>query len=128
MSSSHVYWHIYPQDQIKSELRGNLVLVLEVPWAAGSPVIRRIVDPTGLDFPCTGAFCGVLRTDHHGIMYVGVNKSAAYDLMLADPPMLLADTSYALYNRDIIRNARNFFLIDPNRGFKAMPQHMIQLL
>ena len=111
-------------------MRGNLLLLFEVPWQTGSPVIRSILDPSGLDFPSASieGFHGLLRTDHHGIMYVGVNKSAAYDLMLADPPMLAEDADYTIYNRDIVRNARNFFLIDPNRGFKAMPQHMIQLL
>ncbi len=130
MRSSHLYWHLYPQDQIKAELRGGLTCVLEVPWVSGSPVLRDIIDPSGCDFPggCPAHFPTLRHADHHGILYSGVNKMAVFDLMLTDPRMLPDDSDYSLYNRQIISNARNFFLLDPNRGFKAMPHHLVQLL
>lgn len=130
MRSAHLYWHIYPQHQIRLELRGRLAFVLEVPWAVGCPVVRNIFDPTGRDFPRTNpeVFSGSLRPEHHGILYAGVNKAAVYELMLSDPAMLTGGSDYALYNREIVANARNFLLIDPNLGFKVMPQHMAQLL
>ena len=129
MRSSQLYWHIYPREQIRSNFRGNLVFVLEVPWQAGCPVLRNIFDPTGEDFPKNPCrFPEFSRADYHGILYAGVNKTAVYELMLSDPPLLQADADYALYNREIVAGARNFFLIDPNLGFKTMPQHMAQLL
>ena len=130
MSKCHHYWHIYPQTQIKHGLHGGLVCVLEVPWRASKPVVRCVLDPAGLDFPGQKAltFPSLLSPDHHGVMYVGVSKTAVCDLMLTDPPMMADQPDYTLYNRQIISRARNFFLVDPNRGFKAMPQHMVQLL
>jgi len=130
MRAHHIYWHIYPQDQIKPELRGGLIFVLEVPWEAGSPVVRDIVDTTGRDFPARTRFKfpSLPRPDYHGIMYVGVNKPAVYDLMLLDPQIIPENPDYSRYNAGIIANARNFFLRDPNRGFKALPQHLAQLL
>jgi hypothetical protein len=128
--SPHVYWHLYPRDQIKPTLRGNLICVLEVPWAPGSPVVRDVIDSIGRDFPPRSVvrFPALMHPDHHGILYVGVNKTAVYDLMLIDPQLLPIDSTYSFYNRQIVSNARNFFLLDPNRGFKTMPQHLIQLL
>jgi len=128
--SPHVYWHVYPREQIKPELRGDLLCMIEVPWTPGSPVVRDIVDPTGRDFPnqAVSRFPALMRADHHGILYAGVSKTAVNDLMLTDPQLLPIDSAYSFYNRQIVSNARNFFLLDPNRGFKTMPQHMVQLL
>jgi len=130
MRSAHLYWHIYSQDQIRPEWRGPLAFVLEVPWVTGNPVVRNVFDPTGRDFPRTNpnGLAGSLRGEHHGILYAGVNKAAVYELMLSDPAIRTEDADYSLYNREIVANARNFFLIDPNLGFKVMPQHMAQLL
>ncbi|HTL59873.1 MAG TPA: hypothetical protein VL361_29650 [Candidatus Limnocylindrales bacterium] len=130
MRPAHIYWHIYSEEQIRPEFRGRLVLTLEVPWLAGSPVVRNIFDPTGRDFPTATASSlqSLMSAKHHGILYVGLNKEAVYDLMLSDPPIAKQDADYASYNREIVANARNLFLLDPNLGFKAMPQHMAQLL
>ncbi len=129
MSSPHTYWHIYPQEQIKSSLHGRLVCVLQVPWVPSSPVIRDVVDGPGRKLNSTAvAFPALLHHDHHGILYVGVSEPAIRRLLLTDPQIQSRDPSYASYNRQIITNARNFFLQDPNLGFKTMPQHMVQLL
>ncbi|HVV71168.1 MAG TPA: hypothetical protein VHI52_06670 [Verrucomicrobiae bacterium] len=130
MRRCHIYWHIYPQDQIKPALHGNLVCLLEVPWTAVTPVVRDVFDPAGGEFPNHMAlrFPRPMREDHHGIMYLGVNKAAIFKLALLDPQMPIEATDYSRYNRQIISRARNFFLLDPNLGFKAMPQHMVQLL
>ncbi len=106
------------------------MLVLEVPWLPGSPVLRNIFDPTGRDFPRISppTFSSWMSAQHHGIVYAGLNKSAVYDLMLSDPQISKTDPDYAVYNREIVANARNIFLLDPNLGFKAMPHHMAQLL
>jgi len=130
MSSLHVYWHLYAQNQIKPHLRGRLICVLEVPWVAGTPVVRDIFDPSGNDFPGQRdlPFPALRRANHHGILYAGVSKEAVYELMLNDAQMVPEDPTYAKYNHQIVSGARNFFLLDPNRAFKAMPQHLVQLL
>jgi hypothetical protein len=130
MRSPHVYFHIYPQNQMKPALRGHLILVLGVPWGLRSPVVRDILDPAGNDFVGQPIMRlpALIRPDHHGIVYIGVNESAICDMMLGDPQMLPEDANYAVYNRQIVSNTRNFFLLDPNRGFKTMPQHLVQLL
>ena len=130
MSSSHLYWHIYPQRQIRPGLRGNLLLVLEVPWMAWTPVIRNIFDPCGRDFARIDSetFFSFIQCEHHGILYAGVNKPGVYDIMLADPPMPNGEADYTLYNHEIVVRARNYFLADPNLAFKSMPSHMAQLL
>ena len=130
MRSPHLYFHLYPQNQIKPGLRGNLIFVLSVPWALGSPVVRDILDPSGNDFPGQKPirFPALIRPDHHGVMYIGLNKVAICDVMLSDPQIIPEDPSFSFYNRQIVSKARNFFLLDPNRGFKTMPQHMVQLL
>lgn len=130
MSSPHLYWHIYSQRQIRHELRGHLLLVLEVPWIGMTPVVRNILDPQSRDFRLTGtgAFLSFMQREHHGILYAGVNKPAVCELMLADPSMPQGGGDYALYNHEIIARARNYFLLDPNLGFKSMPDHMAQLL
>src|SRR5215467_9090754 len=104
MRPSHLYWHIYPREQIRPELRGNLVFVLEIPWASGFPVLRNIFDPTGRDFPPTtpGRFPYFMRAEQHGIIYQAVNKAAVFDLMLSDPPLTKQHADYALYNREIV--------------------------
>ena len=129
MRLPHLSWHIYPQEQIRPELGGNLAFVLEVPWSPNSPVLRNIFDPTGTEFPrASFRLLNLERQDHHGILYAGVNRAAVCDLMLSDPQLLNEAPDYALYNRQIVANARNFFLLDPNLGFKSMPQHMAHLL
>lgn len=130
MSAPHLYWHIYPEKQIRPELRGNLLLVFEVPWTAWTPVIRNVFDQRSQDFPWDprGTFLSCMQPEHHGVLYAGVSKAAVYDLMLADPSLPHADSDYGLYNHEVIAGARNYFLLDPNLGFKTMPSHMAQLL
>ncbi len=171
MKRLDVYWHIYPRDQIKPELRGNLIYLLEIPALPGAPVVRQIVDPRGLDFPkrvsenCQqnvgadvrrrisgherlvfrlltwGPTSFQTRADHprfpapplwsaahHAILYQGVSKAAADDRMLLDPSIQRADPRFAFYNRDLICNSRQFFLVDPQYGFETMPEHTVRLL
>jgi hypothetical protein len=49
----------------------------------------------------------------HGIVYRGVNKEAVYEVLLRDPPITLDDPQFTDYNRQIISNSRDFFLVDP---------------
>jgi len=130
MKSTHVYWHIYPRAQIKPALQGNLIYVLEVPLVAGSPVIRDVIDPSERDFPGPDALgCPSLgHSGRRGIVFCGVSKAAVYDLMLVDPRISNDDTGFTRYNADIIRNARRFFLADPEHDLKVMPEPVAQLL
>jgi hypothetical protein len=124
MKQLDVYWHIYRRDQIKPGLRGELIYFLEIPAFPGALVARQILDPSGLDFPAQP----FLSATHHGILYQGVSKSAADDLMLLDPSVQRADPRFVFYNRDLVCNSRKFFLIDPEHGFQTMPEHTVRLL
>jgi hypothetical protein len=130
MRALDVFWHVYRRDQIKPELRGNLVYFLEIPALPGAPVMRHVIDPRGMDFPDSSRFARLpgLSGNHHGILFESVTKAAAYDLMLLDPRIQKADPRFAFYNRDIICNAREFFLIDPEGGFEGMPERTVRLL
>ena len=109
-----VYWHIYRRHQIRPELRGHLLYLLEVPRQRGLPVLRHVFDPTGCDFPIgTRQANALLRRLPHGILYRGVNKEAIYEILLRDPPITLGDASFGDYNRQLICNSREFFLVDP---------------
>ncbi len=127
---SDVYWHIYGQDQIRPELRGKLIYLIEVPRAIGSPVLRNIFDPTGTQFPANAPerITALLDGEHHGIIYSGVSKAAVYDVMAFDEPIRNEDYSFLLYNEQIITNSRRFFLIDPDRAPDALPCYTARLL
>ena len=118
MRAQDIHWHIYPKAQIKPELHGNLIYILEVPAFAGAPVLRDVFDPTGLEFPATARrrISSLFDTHYNGIVYVGLSKTAVYDVMLYDPVLLNDDTDFAFYNRQIVANARNFFLTNPNNN------------
>jgi hypothetical protein len=110
----NVYWHVYRRHQIKPELRGPLVYLLEVARQPGLPVLRHVFDPTGRDFPNGTRQAGsLLRRLPHGILYRGINKEAVYEVLLRDPPITLDDPQFAEYNRRIICNSREFFLVEP---------------
>jgi len=110
----NVYWHIYRRHQIKPERRGHLVYLLEVAKQPGLPVLRHVFDPTGRDFPLgTRQAATLLRRLPHGIVYRGINKEAVYEILLRDPPITLDDPHFTEYNRRIISNSREFFLVEP---------------
>jgi len=130
MKPSDVYWHIYRRDEIKPELQGRMVYVLEIPRTPGCPVLRHVFDPLGRDFPadCRPRVLGLVTNLRHGLVYEGVSKAAAYDVMLTDPRILKSDSQFLLYNHEIICNSRKFFLSEPERGFASMPKRTAQLL
>src|ERR1041384_8666266 len=101
MKPADVFWHIYRRDQIKPPLHGHLVYLLEVPPAPGSPVVRNVFDPTGQDFPANirQRIRAALTRRHHGIVYEGVSKAAAYGLLLVDPPIRKDDPRFLRYNQ-----------------------------
>jgi len=130
MRPSDVYWHIYRRDEIRLELQGRLIYVLEIPRVPGCPVLRHVFDPLGREFPSDSRhrISGLITGLRHGIIYHGVSKAAAYDVMLTDPRILKGDKRFVLYNHEIICNSRIFFLAEPNHGFEDMSRHTAQLL
>jgi hypothetical protein len=130
MRPSDVYWHIFRRDEIKPELQGRLVYVLEIPRVAGCPVLRHVFDPLGRDFPADSCqrIMGLVTGLRHGIVYEGISKAAAYDVMLTDPRILKSDSRFLLYNHEIICNSRKFFLAEPDHALESMPAHTAQLL
>lgn len=130
MKPMDVYWHIYSRDQIKLELRGRLIYLLEIPSAPGSPVMRHVFDPDGREFPANSRqrVMALLSNLQHGIVFDGVSKHSVYDVLLYDPKIRREDPLFLAYNRGIISNSRTFFLNDPERGLKALPPATVRLL
>jgi hypothetical protein len=130
MRPSDVYWHIYRREQIKPQLQGRLIYVLEIPRVPGCPVLRHVFDPLGRDFPSDSRhrIATLMSALRHGIIYHGVSKAAAYDVMLTDPRILKGDKRFLLYNHEIICNSRAFFLVQPSHSFERIPKHTAQLL
>jgi len=126
-TTAEIYWHVYTQDQVKPELRGNLIYILEVPSFPGSPILRDIFDPTGRQFPSATAarLRALIDSSYHGIMYRGVNKAAVYDVMLQDPVLLKHDPEFAIYNKAILAKARDFFLKQPQHNFNVRAEQVV---
>ncbi len=130
MKPMDVYWHIYSRDQIKPELRGRLIYLLEVPSAPGSPVLRHVFDPAGREFPANShqRVMALLANLRHGIVFDGVSKHSVYDVLLFDPKIRREDPFFHQYNRGIISNSRTFFLQEPQRGMRGVPAATARLL
>jgi len=130
MQPFDIYWHIYRRNQIRPELRGNLVCVIEVPPAMGFPVVRNILDPASKDFATTSRqmLAELLERRHHVIIFEGVRKSAFFQLVGHDPVILKERPRFISYNREIIHNARQFLLADPDCGLEVLPQNNARLL
>src|SRR6266853_1108805 len=106
MRPSDVYWHFYRRHEIKPEFQGRMIYVLEIPRVPGCPVLRHVFDPLGRDFPSDSRqrLLHLMTSLRHGIVYHGVSKAAAYDVMLTDPRILKGDRKFVLYNHAIICN------------------------
>jgi hypothetical protein len=130
MKTLDIFWHVYRRNQIKPGLCGDLVYFLDIPSLPGVPVIRRVIELRGTGFPQKARFprSPSLNGTHHGILFEGVNQAAADQLMLAGPKIHKADPRFAFYNRDVICNAREFFLINPESGFEGMSEQTVRLL
>jgi hypothetical protein len=130
MKRFDVYWHIYRRDQIRPEYRGNLICVIEVPPAMGFPVVRNILDPACQGFVTVSRqmLAELLQRRHHVIIFEGVRKSAFCQLVSHDPVILKERPRFMSYNREIIHNARQFLLADPDCGLEAMSECHAQLL
>jgi hypothetical protein len=126
---SDVYWHVFGREEIRGELRGNLVYVLEIPRTAGAPVLRHAFDPTGREFPVGNRqMKALLRRLPHGIIFQGLNRTAIYDVLLSDPRITCEDPQFILYNRQLIRNSQEFFLIHPDRCWDLLPEPTLAIL
>jgi hypothetical protein len=130
MKPSDVYWHIYRREEIKPDLQGRLVYVLEIPRTPGCPVLRHVFDPLGRDFPANSRrrILSLVANQRHGLIYDGISKAAAFDVMLTDPRIMKADSQFLHYNHQIICNSRKFFLTAPERGLDWVPKRTAQLL
>ena len=130
MKPFDVYWHIYRREQIKPALRGNLICVVEVPPEMGFPVVRNILDPNSLDFLAASrqTLAELMERRQHTIIFEGVRKSAFYQLVSLDPVIQKERPRFISYNREIVQNARQFLLADPNCGLEAMSESQAQLL
>jgi hypothetical protein len=118
MKSPQLHWHIFTREQIRPEHRGNLVYILELSATGCAPALRDIFDPSGIYFPDAAQprLRALIESGYHGIIYSGLNKTAVYDVMAEDPPILQHDTTFAIYNSELIQHARKFFLSHPEEA------------
>ena len=81
-----------------------MIYVLEIPRVPGCPVLRHVFDPLGRDFPADSRerISALMSSFRHGIIYAGISKAAAYDVMLTDPRILKGDSRFMLYNHEIV--------------------------
>ena len=134
MKSKHVHLLFYPQPEIKPRLRGHLIYVLEIPRIPGLPVLRQIYDQTGKDFPPLphSDLFSIAREHGDCIAFMGVSKDSVFDVMTFDPPLSNDDSGLDRYKRDLLRNARNFFLATPDSGRQCdlgtVPERIAMLL
>ena len=104
----NVQWTIHKEDEIKPELRGELIYVVELPETPDAPALRHVVDPKGTQFPSSGKAKLSDESKHRTVVFEGVNKAAVYEVMLADPPLF--ESALEEYNRNILKNCEAFFL------------------
>ena len=118
-----MHWHVYRREHIKPELRGRLIYVLEISNQPGQPLVRDIFDPTGKEFPCNTREqqLALLERKNNGIVFVGVNKAAVYDLVTQDPPIQNTADRYLDYNSSILENSLEFLLGDSSAQTQALP-------
>jgi len=129
MQAADVYWHRYPREEIKPEIRGNLVYVLEVPRRGGAPVARHIFDKTGKSFPHASRLMkALLSSPNNAIIFDGISKGSVYDALLCDPAIDKRDKAFVNYNRTLICSTRRFFLSRPGAGFDTLPITAVRLL
>lgn len=128
MRALNQYWHIYRPDQIKPELRGGLILILEMPASTGSPVLRHLFEMRQKGDGTHEVSGPPLARGTNRIVFAGVAENAIYDLMLSDPAIRRDDVGYTSYNRQVVRNARQFLLQEPEHGFALLPATTARLL
>jgi len=116
MKAPGLHWSIYGPDQVRPALRGNLVYLLEVAATGRAPILRDIFDPSGREFPnnAPARIRALIQSGYHGVVYQGVSKAAVFDVMEHDPRILADDTTFERYNRELLENARRFFLQNPH--------------
>lgn len=128
MRAPNQYWHIYRPEQIKPELRGGLILILEMPGVTGSPVLRHLFEMRQAGDGGREVSGPPLARGTNRIVFAGVTEAAVCDLMMSDPPIRRDDVGYASYNRQVVRNARQFLLKEPEHGFALLPATIARLL
>jgi hypothetical protein len=126
----HTFWQIFCGENIRPDLQGNLVFLLEIPGTPGIPVLRNVFDPAGIEYPDNSydRLQALLELGHHGIVFEGVSKAAVEALTDWEPPISCGDTQFAVYNRRLVWSALNLLLCDPVDALEQIPEPVIRML
>ena len=118
------YWQIFSGDRIKPKHRGDLVYMLELPGAAGVPILRDVFDHQGEQYPPGSGdrIVALMELGYHGIVFDGLNREAVDSLMAWQPKMRSDDLSFHLYNQCLIWNSMTFLLCEPEHGLGHLPE------
>jgi hypothetical protein len=124
MTTGPVYRRICRQPEIRPEVRGDLLLLLELPFGPALPIIREIYDPFGRRLPrrSRDQVHRRLQRIPAGIFFDGVAAEAVWELILWDPPLGSTDAALANYNAQMLLNACHAFLIDPRAALSGCPK------
>ena len=127
---THTFWQIFSGENIKPDIRGDLVYLLEIPGAPGIPVLRNVFDPTGIEYPSNSydRLQALLEMGHHGILFEGVSKAAIEALMDWEPPITREDAQFVVYNRRLAWSSMNLLLCDPLDALELLPEPVVRML
>ena len=124
------FWQIFCGENIKPDVQGELLYLLEIPGTTGVPVLRNAFDPAGVQYPANSydRLQALLELGHHGIMFDGVSKAAVEALMDWEPPMTREDDQFMVYNRRLVWSSMNLLLCDPVDALEQIPDSIVRLL
>jgi len=124
------FWQIFCGENIKPDVRGELLYLLEIPGTLGVPVLRNAFDPAGTQYPANSydRLQALLELGHHGIMFDGVSKAAVEALLDWEPPMTREDDQFMVYNRRLVWSSMNLLLCDPVDALEQIPDPIVRML
>jgi hypothetical protein len=127
---THTFWQIFCGENIKPDVQGELLYLLEIPGTTGVPVLRNAFDPAGAEYPSNSydRLQALLELGHHGIMFDGVSKAAVEALMDWEPPMTREDEQFMVYNRRLVWSSMNLLLCDPFDALEQIPAPVVRML
>lgn len=126
----HTFWQIFCGENLKPDVQGDLIYLLEIPGISGVPVLRNVFDPDGIQYPANSyeRLQALIEMGHHGILFEGINKVTVDALMDWEPSVTAEDTQFAIYNRRLVWSSLNLLLCDPFDALEQIPEPIVRML
>lgn len=127
---THTFWQIFCGENIKPNVQGDLIYLLEIPGMPGIPALRNVFDPAGIAYPANSydRLQALLQLGHHGVLFEGVGKAAVQALMEWEPPITADDPQFVTYNRRLVWSSMSMLLCDPLDALEQLPGPLIEML